>query len=79
MGGLQCAKQILDQTQALQQAMGCMGNSILLWPDTQPTQEMADEFQEACNGVAVVAAKIQRHVRGSDVRQALDAVAPTGG
>lgn len=63
MGGLPCAKQILDQREALQQALGCMANSILLSHDTTaPTQEMADEFQERCNELAKLAAKIQRHV-----------------
>lgn len=64
MGGLQCAKQIIDQREALQQAMGCMTNSILLNHETtQPTQAMADEFQAACNAVALLAAKIERYVR----------------
>lgn len=64
MGGLQCAKQIIDQAKALEQAMGCMSNSILLNHETtQPTQAMADEFQAACNAVALLAAKIERYVR----------------
>lgn len=63
MGGLPCAKQIIDQMYALIQSMGCMNASILLYHEaSQPTQEMADEFQAACNNVAKVAAKIQRHV-----------------
>lgn len=64
MGGLPCAKQIIDQREALQQAMGCMSNSILLYHDTtQPTQEQADAFQAACNEVAALASKIERYVR----------------
>lgn len=64
MGGLQCAKQIIDQAKALEQAVGCMSNSILLNHETtQPTQAMADEFQAACNEVAALATKIERHVR----------------
>lgn len=63
MGGLPCAKTIIDQMYALVQAMGCMSASILLNHETtQPTQQMADEFQDACNEVAKVAARIQKHV-----------------
>lgn len=63
MGGLPCAKQIIDQRNALVQIMDCMTASIHLYSDTtQPTQDMADEFQAACNGVASIAAKIERYV-----------------
>lgn len=66
MGGLPCAKQILDQIRALEQAMGCMANTIVLYHDTtQPTQDQADAFQDACNEVALVAGKIQKYVAGS--------------
>lgn len=63
MGGLPCAKQIIDQSHALTQAMGCMSASILLnHENVQPTLAMADEFKAACEAVAKVAAKIQAHV-----------------
>ena len=63
MGGLPCAKQIIDQRNALVQAMDCMGASIQLYADqTQPTQDMANDFQQACETVAVAAAKIERYV-----------------
>ena len=63
MGGLPCAKQIIDNRNGLVQAMDCMTASILLnHQTTAPTQEMADEFQEKCNEVAKLSAKIQRYV-----------------
>lgn len=64
MGGLPCAKHIIDQSYALVQQMSCMNASILLYSDTtQPTDAMEDEFRDATNAVAAIAAKIERYVR----------------
>jgi len=63
MGGLPCAKEIIDQRAALVQKMDCMATSILLNAQTtQPTEAMEDEFRTAANALALIASKIQRYV-----------------
>jgi len=64
MGGLPCAKSIIDNGNALTQAMQCMNASILLnAPHTQPTEAMEDEFLMATAQVSKVAKRIEKYVR----------------
>jgi hypothetical protein len=64
MGGLPCAKEIIDQGYLLGASIGCMSTSILLnAAHTQPTEAMSDEFRQACEAVAVIAATIEKYVR----------------
>ena len=66
MGGLPCAKQVLDNGRAVVRALDCMGNSILLNAhETQPTEEQLDAFVAAGDALAGVAAKIQAYVSGT--------------
>ena len=66
MGGLPCAKAVLDQRAALDRALACMSNSILLNADsTQPTEEMLDTFTGKANDLATLASKIQAYVEGA--------------
>lgn len=66
MGGLPCAKQVLDQRAALNRALDCMSNSILLNADaTQPTEDQLDAFVAKANDLATLASKIQAHVEGA--------------
>lgn len=63
MGGLPCAKTIIDQRNALVQQMDCMIASIQLYSgQTTPTEEMEDAFRLACEKVAVIASKIESYV-----------------
>lgn len=63
MGGLPCAKEIIDNRNALVQAMDCMVASILLNADsTQPTLKQRDEFVAATAEVAKLAAQIEAYV-----------------
>lgn len=65
MGGLPCAKTIIDQRNAVVQAMDCMSASILLAAPngSYPSDQMEDEFVAAAQNLAEVAAKIEKHVR----------------
>lgn len=64
MGGLQCAKTIIDQRNALVQQLDCMVASIHLNSTVkQPTERHEDEFIAACNALAKVAAAIESYVR----------------
>ena len=83
MGGLPCAKEIIDNGHAVRRSLGCMDTSILLNAEmTQPTQEQSDEFRAAAENLAKVAAKIERYVSQGGpyeaAKSALDAVAPPG-
>lgn len=64
MGGLSCAKTIIDNGNALTQAMQCMNASIHLNSSrVQPTYEQRDRFLAATNQVAKIAAEIEEYVR----------------
>jgi len=70
MGGLPCAKQIIDNGNALTQTMQCMNASILLnAPITQPTYGMRDRFIAATNEVAKIAAEIEKYVGAASTEQ----------
>lgn len=70
MGGLPCAKEIIDNRRALEaqlakagaamdKALGCMEASILLNAgDTQPTPDMVDAFRQKTD---VLASEFRRH------------------
>jgi hypothetical protein len=69
MGGPACWKEIIDRFNALQQQVSCMAESIRIagsaLPEASgimPTYEQRDAFFKACEGVAAVAADIQKHV-----------------
>lgn len=63
MGGLPCAKQIIDQRNALVQVLDCMCASIQLYSDNkQPTEDMEAKFKAVCDSVASVAVKIEAYV-----------------
>jgi uncharacterized protein (UPF0276 family) len=64
MGGLPCAKVIIDNRNALVQQMDCMVASIHLNSSrVQPTYEMQDKFLAATAKVAKIAAEIEKYVR----------------
>jgi hypothetical protein len=63
MGGLACAKTIIDQRNALVQTLDCMIATIYLNQDISPTVEQMNEFVDAANGLATVAGKIEFYVR----------------
>ncbi len=67
MGGLPCAKTIIDNMNALIQQMQCMTASIHLNSTRiQPTYKMQYEFLEATDQVARVAARIEKYVSGDE-------------
>lgn len=60
-------KQLLDGGRALERSIGCMSNSILLAQaggGNDPDQALADEFQAKADELALLAAKIEKQVRG---------------
>lgn len=64
-GGLQCAKQVIDQGAGLVRQLECMRNSILLnYGAKQPTEKQLDEFVAAAEALAKVAAGIVTYVEG---------------
>lgn len=64
-GGLQCAKQVIDQGAGLVRQLECMRNSILLNYETkQPTEKQLDGFVAAAEALAKVAAEIVSYVEG---------------
>ena len=64
MGRLPCAKEIIDNNNALVQVTSCMTASILLnAAERQPTEEMLDEFMGATKVLAGVASRIEAYVR----------------
>lgn len=65
MGGLPCYKSIIDQRNALIQAMACMEASLTgaLSKGVEPTYEEQEEFQTQAEKMARCAAKIERRVR----------------
>jgi hypothetical protein len=65
MAGLACAKEIIDQRNALVQQMDCMNASILLaaTEGREPSMQEAEEFRDASNALAAVASRIERKVR----------------
>jgi len=80
MGGLPCAKEIIDQGFRLGAAIGCMSTSILLHAEhTQPTQAMSDEFRDASEKLAVIAAKIEKYVRQGETSYTAGTSDPQGG
>lgn len=63
MGGLPCAKAVIDNGYALQQKLNCMSASIMLNAShTQPTEKQMDEFITRSNHLAEYAAEIQKYV-----------------
>lgn len=68
MGGLPCAKAVIDNGYAVTQKLNCMSASIMLNAShTQPTDEQMDEFIARANHLAEYAAKVQEYVsRGSE-------------
>ena len=69
MGGLRCAKEIIDQRAALEHQLGCMTASIHLAGESdgsgiRPTYEQRDAFFAAAKELTSVAADIQKHVSG---------------
>ncbi len=63
MGGLPCAKAVIDNGYGVTQALSCMSASILLNAShTQPTEKQLDEFIARANHLISYAAKIQKHV-----------------
>lgn len=65
MGGLQCAKEVIDQRNALVQQLDCMVASIHLNSTVkQPTYDYLEQFEKAAGALAKVAADIERYVRG---------------
>lgn len=69
MGGLPCAKTIIDQRAAVVRAMDCMSNTILLGAPngSYPTDAMEDEFVKAASHLAEVATRIEKAVRTGEV------------
>ena len=65
MGGLPCAKAVIDNGYALTQKLACMSASIMLNAgNTQPSYEQMDEFIRRANYLAEYAAEIQSYVSG---------------
>jgi hypothetical protein len=63
MGGLPCAKAVIDNGYGLIQKLSCMNASILLnFEQTQPTYEQMNEFIARANHLAEYAAGIQEYV-----------------
>lgn len=69
MGGLQCAKQVIDNGYALRQKMGCMETSILLASQQgiEPTYEEAELYRKKAEELALVCSAIEKRVRGESV------------
>jgi hypothetical protein len=65
MGGLQCAKTVIDQGAGLVRAMNCMSTSILLAAPggSYPTEEMEEKFVRLADELALLSAEIEHHVR----------------
>ena len=74
MGGLPCAKVIIDQRNALVQTMDCMIATVYLHRDTPPTVEQMNAFVDTANQLATLAWKIEFYVReGGDEYEEKDA------
>lgn len=65
MGGLPCAKEVIDNRNHLNAATGCMVATILLHPDNPPTYDERDEWIAAAEKLAQVAAKIEKRIGGA--------------
>lgn len=64
MGGLPCAKAVIDNRNALVQQLDCMVASIHLNSTVkQPTDRHLEQFKEAAERLAKVAAEIEEYVR----------------
>lgn len=67
MGGVACAKTIIDQGNAVTQQLGCMNATIQLAasgaPQRYPSEELETEFVEAANAFAKVCSKVERYCR----------------
>lgn len=65
MGGLPCAKTIIDQRAGVVRVMDCMSTTILLSAQNgaYPTEQMEDEFVKAAGHLADVATRIEQAVR----------------
>lgn len=71
MGGLPCAKEIIDNRNAVVQAMDCMAATIQLYSRfRQPTEEQEDRFIAKAKELATVAAEIQAYVEGVEGTEA---------
>lgn len=64
MGGVPCAKEVIDNRNALVQQLACMVATILLHQDNSPTYAERDEFIAAGEALAKVAAKIEARIGG---------------
>lgn len=69
LGGLSCAKEIIDNRNGLVQQLACMVASIHLAGENdgsgvRPTEAQRDAFLKASNELAKIAADIQSHVGG---------------
>jgi hypothetical protein len=65
MGGLPCAKQVIDNGNALHQKLQCMNASILLAAPrgVEPTYAEVEEFRKKADELAIIAAVIEKRVR----------------
>lgn len=65
MGGIRCAKEIIDNGNAVTQQLGCMNASILLAAinGVEPTYEEAKAFRAAADALCLVASGIEKRVR----------------
>jgi hypothetical protein len=69
MGGLRCAKEIIDNFAAVENQFNCMRASIHLAGEfdgsgLRPTYEQRDEFIAAADSLVKVMAGIQQYVSG---------------
>lgn len=65
MGGVPCAKTIIDQRAGVIRVMDCMATTILLSAPngSYPTEQMEDEFVAAATKLAEIATRIEQAVR----------------
>jgi hypothetical protein len=64
VGGLRCAKELIDQQAALERQLACTKNTILLNSTTvQPTYEELEQFQGLAESLAKCAAAIEARIR----------------
>lgn len=64
MGGLRCAKEVIDNRNALVRQLDCLDATILLHQDNPPTYDERDEFIAAADALAKIAAKIEARIGG---------------
>jgi len=69
VGGIRCAKEIIDAGAAVTHQLACMTASIHLAGESdgsgiRPTYEQQDEFLAAAKALTAVSSSIQQHVSG---------------